>query len=121
MNTACIPFTQPFFAIFASSHFSYFKKIFFSFLLSKIGLLIALSYGITNLSFNWAIAEGNVVRVVFLFYLMPIWASIFAAILIKEKPSLTSVIAIAIATGAFLILIYDQWGTTLFQLKIFKY
>ena len=97
---------------FASSHFSYFKKkFFFSFLLSKIGLLIALSYGITNLSFNWAIAEGNVVRVVFLFYLMPIWASIFAAILIKEKPSLTSVIAIAIATaGAFLILIYDPWS-----------
>ena len=97
---------------FASSHFFYFKKkVFFSFLLSKIGLLIALSYGITNLSFNWAIAEGNVVRVVFLFYLMPIWASIFAVILIKEKPSLTSVIAIAIATaGAFLILIYDPWS-----------
>ena len=42
---------------------------------------------------------------------MPIWASIFAAILIKEKPSLISVIAIAIATaGAFLILIYDPWS-----------
>ena len=70
-----------------------------------------MSYGITNLAFNWAIAEGDVVRVVFLFYLMPIWASIFAVILIKEKPSLTSVIAIAIATaGAFLILIYDPWS-----------
>ena len=94
------------------------KKNFFSFLLSKIGLLIALSYGITNLAFNWAIAEGNVVRVVFLFYLMPIWASIFAAILIKEKPTLTSLIAIAIATvGAFLILIYDQWGTTIISVE----
>ena len=48
-----------------------------------------------------------------MFYLMPIWASIFAVILIKEKPTFTSIIAIAIATaGAFLILIYDQWGTT---------
>ena len=44
---------------------------------------------------------------------MPIWASIFAVILIKEKPTLTSLIAIAVATvGAFLILIYDPWSTT---------
>ena len=71
---------------FASSYLPNYKKnFFFSFLLSKNGLLIALSYGVTNLAFNWAIAEGNVVRVVFLFYLMPIWASIFAVILIKEK------------------------------------
>ena len=49
---------------------------------------------------------------------MPIWASIFAAILIKEKPSLTSVIAIAIATvGAFLILIYDQWGKAIVSVE----
>ena len=98
---------------FACSYLPYFKKnFFFSFLLTQNGLLIALSYGITNLSFNWAIAEGNVVRVVFLFYLMPIWASIFAIILIKEKPTLISLIAIAIATaGAFLILIYDPWST----------
>ncbi|RZP23405.1 MAG: hypothetical protein EVA26_00175 [Burkholderiaceae bacterium] len=98
---------------FACSYLPCFKKnFFFSFLLTQNGLLIALSYGITNLSFNWAIAEGNVVRVVFLFYLMPIWASIFAIILIKEKPTLISLIAIAVATaGAFLILIYDPWST----------
>ena len=49
---------------------------------------------------------------------MPIWASIFAAILIKEKPSIISVIAIAIAmVGAFLILIFDQWGTTIVSVE----
>ena len=42
---------------------------------------------------------------------MPIWASIFAIVLIKEKPTLISLIAIVIATaGAFLILIYDPWS-----------
>ena len=104
---------------FAGSHFPHFKKkFFFSFLLSKNGLLIALSYGITNLAFNWAIAEGDVVRVVFLFYLMPIWASIFAVILIKERPTLISLIAIAIASaGAFLILIFDRWGTTIISVE----
>ena len=106
---------------FASSRLPCFKKnFFFSFLFSKNGLLIALSYGITNLAFNWAIAEGNVLRVVFLFYLMPIWASIFAVILIKEKPTPTSLIAIAIAiAGAFLILIYDPLSTTVFSVENF--
>ena len=106
---------------FVSSYLSCFKKnFFFSFLFSQNGLLIALSYGVTNLAFNWAVAEGNVVRVVFLFYLMPIWASIFAVILIKEKPTLTSLIAIAIAmVGAFLILIYDQWSATSVSIKGF--
>ena len=83
-------------------------------------MLIALPYGITNLAFNWAIAEGDVLRVVFLFYLMPIWASIFAAILIKEMPTLISLIAIAIAiVGAFLILIYDPLSTTFVSGKNF--
>ena len=51
---------------------------------------------------------------------MPIWASIFAVILIKEKPTLTSLIAIAIATaGAFLILIYDPWSTTFVSVENF--
>ena len=106
---------------FASSLLPCFKKnFFFSFLFSKNGLLIALSYGVTNLAFNWAIAEGNVLRVVFLFYLMPIWASIFAVILIKEKPTSTSLIAIAIAiAGAFLILIYDPWSTTFVSVEDF--
>ena len=106
---------------FASSYFLVLKRtFFFLFFFSKNGLLIALSYGITNLAFNWAIAEGNVVRVVFLFYLMPIWASIFAVILIKEKPTLTSLIAIAIAiAGAFLILIYDPWSTTFVSVENF--
>ena len=49
---------------------------------------------------------------------MPIWASIFAAILIREKPTFTSLIAIAIATtGAFLILIYDRWGITMVSVE----
>ena len=51
---------------------------------------------------------------------MPIWASIFAVILIKEKPTLISLIAIAIAiAGAFLILIYDPWSATFVSVENF--
>tara|TARA_B100000575_G_scaffold294413_1_gene310177 strand:+ start:2700 stop:3428 length:729 start_codon:yes stop_codon:yes gene_type:complete len=82
--------------------------------------LIAISYGITNLAFNWAIAEGNVMRVVFLFYLMPIWAQIFAIFLIKEKLTIISFIGISTATfGAFLILIYNQINIKEFSPEIF--
>ncbi len=54
------------------------------FLFSPALLMMGISYGLTNIFFNWAIVYGDVIRVVFLFYLMPIWASIFARIFLKE-------------------------------------
>ncbi len=59
-------------------------------------------------------------RVVFLFYLMPIWAQIFAIFLIKEKLTTISFIGISTATfGAFLILIYNQINIEEFSPEIF--
>ena len=51
---------------------------------SKTLLLMGIAYGLTNICFNWAVTNGDVVRVVFLFYLMPIWAAIFAKIFLSE-------------------------------------
>lgn len=39
---------------------------------------MALAYGLTNTCFNWALATGEVVRVVLLFFLMPLWSALFA-------------------------------------------
>src|SRR3989344_2899453 len=36
--------------------------------------MLALATGVTNAAFNWGVATGEVVRVVLLFYLMPLWA-----------------------------------------------
>ena len=44
---------------FASSHFSYFKKKFFFLFFFEKRLLIALSYGITNLAFNLGYCRGK--------------------------------------------------------------
>ncbi len=36
--------------------------------------VLALASGATNAAFNWGVSTGEVVRVVLLFYLMPLWA-----------------------------------------------
>ncbi len=36
--------------------------------------LLGLAAGFTNVGFNWAVTQGDVVRVVLLFYLMPLWS-----------------------------------------------
>src|SRR5450830_1271081 len=37
-------------------------------------VLLGLAAGLTNVGFNWAVTQGDVVRVVLLFYLMPLWS-----------------------------------------------
>ncbi|MEO8311174.1 MAG: DMT family transporter [Caldimonas sp.] len=54
--------------------------------------------GLTNASFNWAIVIGDVVRVVLLFYLMPIWTVLLARVVLGER--LTGAAALRIALGA---------------------
>jgi drug/metabolite transporter (DMT)-like permease len=75
-------------------------------LLSRPNLLwLALGSGMTNATFNWAVTLGDVVRVVLLFYLMPIWSSLLARWLLKEPIKLSALIRIALAiAGAVLVL-----------------
>ena len=47
--------------------------------------LLVLASGTTNASFNWGITVGDVVRVVLLFYLMPMWAALLARPLLGER------------------------------------
>jgi drug/metabolite transporter (DMT)-like permease len=43
--------------------------------------------GLTNIGFNWAVTTGDVVRVVLLFYLMPMWSLLLAWWLLGERPT----------------------------------
>jgi len=54
--------------------------------------VVMLAAGATNAAFNWATVIGDVVRVVLLFYLMPLWSVLLARCLLKE--SLTAVAGI---------------------------
>ena len=61
--------------------------------------LIALASGLTNATFNWAVGIGDVVRVVLLFYLMPLWALLLARVLLKEPLTPFGFLRVALALG----------------------
>ena len=60
--------------------------------------LLVVAAGLTNASFNWAIVIGDVVRVVLLFYLMPLWTVLLARAVLGER--MTKAAAIRVALGA---------------------
>lgn len=49
--------------------------------------LLLFAAGLTNVGFNWAVTVGDVVRVVLLFYLMPVWSVLLAWALLGERPT----------------------------------
>jgi len=61
--------------------------------------------GWTNLAYVLAVIDGEVMRVMLLFYLSPLWTLILAHFWLKEKTQLTGYIAIAVSLlGAFIML-----------------
>ena len=59
--------------------------------------LLVAAAGCTNAAFNWAIVIGDVVRVVLLFYLMPLWTVLLARVVLGER--LTQAAALRVALG----------------------
>jgi drug/metabolite transporter (DMT)-like permease len=67
--------------------------------------LLALAAGLTNACFNWGVTEGDVVRVVLLFYLMPVWTTLLAWPILGERPSAMALLRMALAlTGVVTVL-----------------
>jgi drug/metabolite transporter (DMT)-like permease len=58
---------------------------------------LVLASGTTNAAFNWGITAGDVVRVVLLFYLMPLWAALLAWPLLGERLSRRTVLCVGLA------------------------
>jgi drug/metabolite transporter (DMT)-like permease len=59
--------------------------------------LIALGSGLTNVGFNWAVTIGDVVRVVLLFYMMPVWSMLLAWLILGERPTRSSLARVLLA------------------------
>lgn len=71
-------------------------------------LWITLLGGLANLTFQLALVHGNVVRVMILFYLLPVWSVLGAWYILKEKPDWVRVLAVFISlAGAMFILKVD--------------
>ncbi len=56
-------------------------------------------FGVVLVTWNHALLVGEVVRVVLLFYLAPVWATLFAWFLLKEKIGAVRLLAIALGLG----------------------
>ncbi|MBO9536584.1 DMT family transporter [Herbaspirillum sp.] len=68
---------------------------------------VALASGLTNTAFNVAIAYGDVVRVILLFYLMPIWAVVLARIVLHEAVTARSLGRVALGLSGAVIVLYQ--------------
>jgi drug/metabolite transporter (DMT)-like permease len=80
-------------------------KVLCEFLQYKPLWLLALAAGFTMVGFNWGVSIGEVIRVVLLFYLMPIWSVLLARWVLNESISLKAILRIGLAlVGAVLVL-----------------
>jgi drug/metabolite transporter (DMT)-like permease len=71
--------------------------------------VLMLAAGTTNATFNWGVVIGDVVRVVLLFYLMPLWSVLLARVLLHERITNAAALRVALAlVGAAVVLWPDQ-------------
>ena len=80
-------------------------------LLSRPALwVLVLAAGTTNAAFNWAVTIGDVVRVVLLFYLMPLWAVLLARLLLGERLTAGVLARVALALAGALAILWPAGG-----------
>jgi drug/metabolite transporter (DMT)-like permease len=71
--------------------------------------VLMLAAGTTNATFNWGVVIGDVVRVVLLFYLMPLWSVLLARVLLHERITSAAALRVMLAlVGAAVVLWPDQ-------------
>jgi drug/metabolite transporter (DMT)-like permease len=72
--------------------------------------VLVLAAGTTNASFNWAVTVGDVVRVVLLFYLMPLWAVLLARVLLGERLTAAALLRVLMALAGALVVLWPPEG-----------
>lgn len=69
--------------------------------------LLALTAGWTNVAFVEAVLQGNILRVMLLFYLSPLWAVAMAWAFLGERPTRAAFVAIACALAGAVVMLWD--------------
>lgn len=72
--------------------------------------VLVLAAGTTNAAFNWAVTMGDVVRIVLLFYLMPLWAVLLARLLLHEPLTRAAALRVALALAGALVILWPPGG-----------
>ncbi|MES2715031.1 MAG: DMT family transporter [Pseudomonadota bacterium] len=71
---------------------------------------LVLAAGGTNACFNWAVSIGDVVRVVLLFYLMPLWTVLLSRLLLGERISPRGAVRVALALAGAMVVLWPGGG-----------
>lgn len=71
---------------------------------------LVLASGLTNACFNWGMTIGDVVRVVLLFYLMPLWAVLLARVLLHEPLTARAALRVAMALAGAAVVLWPGDG-----------
>lgn len=70
--------------------------------------MMAIATGWTNVAFILAVLDGNVVRVLLLFYLSPLWATLLGYFFLKEQLSQRSIAVLIVAMIGAVVMLWDQ-------------
>jgi drug/metabolite transporter (DMT)-like permease len=76
-------------------------------------LAVALSAGWTNLSYVLAVIHGEVVRVMLLFYLAPLWTVLFAGLILRERTGPAGLAVIGLSLTGAMVMLYRGGGLPL--------
>ena len=68
---------------------------------------IGLAAGWCNLAYVLAMLSGEVMQVMLLFYLAPLWTVLFAYVLLGEKPGWAGALVVALATSGAVIMLWQ--------------
>jgi drug/metabolite transporter (DMT)-like permease len=72
--------------------------------------ILVVAAGATNAAFNWGVVIGDVVRVVLLFYLMPLWAVLLARWLLAEPVTAAASMRVALALAGAMVVLWPADG-----------
>jgi drug/metabolite transporter (DMT)-like permease len=73
-------------------------------------IALGLAAGWTNLAYVLAVLDGEVVRVLLLFFLSPLWTVLFSRILLREKLNRMGVMVMALSLGGAMIMLWQPNG-----------
>ncbi|MFZ1891336.1 MAG: DMT family transporter [Formosimonas sp.] len=68
--------------------------------------LIMLASAFSNVGFVWGMVHGEVMRVMLLFYLMPVWSALLAPLVLKERSNWVGNLAIGFGLLGAVIMLY---------------
>ena len=70
-------------------------------------VLMAVSAAFSNLGFTWGMVHGEVMRVMLLFYLMPVWTGLMATLIFRERTNWAGWLGIALGLLGAMVMLYD--------------